>query len=60
MAYSVVNPLGPVIDALRRTVLLGHPPDWPTLAAAGGTAAVTVVAGYAVFKKLEGSFADVA
>lgn len=58
--YGVVNPLGPVIDAVRRTMLLGYAPHWPGLAAAAVGAVAYLVGGYAVFKRLEVGFADIA
>jgi len=58
--YSFVNPIGPVIDGIRRSVLLNHGPDWPLLAIALCGALVYLVGGYALFKRLEVSFADVA
>ena len=33
--YSALNPLAPVIDGYRRTILLGLPPDWHLLGARG-------------------------
>jgi ABC-2 type transport system permease protein/lipopolysaccharide transport system permease protein len=60
LAYSFINPLGPVIDSYRRTVLMGEQPQWDHLGAASVTAAVCLVAGYLVFKRLETGFADVA
>lgn len=60
MAYSALNPLAPVIDGYRRTVLMGLPPNW-SLLLAGGLAAVSwLVIGYMTFKRLETGFADVA
>ena len=60
LAYSFVNPLGPVIDSLRRTVLVGEAPHWGYLGAAAATATVCLIGGYVVFKRLETGFADVA
>lgn len=60
LAYCFVNPVAPVIDSFRRTVLLGEMPQWGYLAAGATTAVVVLVGGYALFKRLEGSFADVA
>lgn len=57
--YAVVNPIGPVIDNIRRTMLLGHAPDWPVMAAAAAGAAAYLVGGYAIFKRLEVGFADI-
>lgn len=58
--YGFVNPLGPVIDDIRRTMLLGQNPAWgPLLAAIAGTAMYLVV-GYRLFKRFEVNFADIA
>ena len=58
--YSAVNPLAPVIDGYRRTILLGLPPDWQLLVPGAVVSAVLLVAGYAVFKRMEPGFADYA
>ncbi len=58
--YSFVNPLAPVIDGYRRTVLYGLPPRWSMLLAGAVTSVVLLVGGYITFKKLEGGIADVA
>ncbi len=57
--YSVFNPLGPVIDNVRRTALQGLPPDWPLLGLAAISASVYFVVGYRLFKRLEVNFADI-
>jgi ABC-type polysaccharide/polyol phosphate export permease len=60
VVYGLISPLGPVIDDLRRTMLLGlNPTLGPTLAAAAG-AAIYLAVGYRVFKALEVNFADIA
>jgi ABC-2 type transport system permease protein/lipopolysaccharide transport system permease protein len=56
----MVNPLAPVIDGYRRAVLQGLPPRWGLLALGAIGALVYLVAGYTVFKRLEGGIADVA
>lgn len=58
--YAVLNPLGPVIETLRRTVLFGVGPDWSQLGPAAAASLAWLVAGWAVFKRLEVGFADVA
>jgi ABC-2 type transport system permease protein/lipopolysaccharide transport system permease protein len=58
--YSILNPLAPVIDGYRRTVLLGLPPDWHLLGPGAVSALVVLMAGYYVFKRLEPGFADYA
>lgn len=58
--YGYINPLAPVIDGYRRTVLQGQAPDWNTFIPAAIAALVVLVGGYAIFKKLETGIADVA
>jgi ABC-type polysaccharide/polyol phosphate export permease len=58
--YSVANPLAPVIDGYRRSVLLGMAPDWHLLLPGAISALVVLALGYAVFKRLEPGFADYA
>jgi ABC-type polysaccharide/polyol phosphate export permease len=60
VAYSALNPLAPVIDGYRRTILLGLPPDWRLLAPGAVVAVALLVAGYALFKRMEPGFADYA
>jgi ABC-2 type transport system permease protein/lipopolysaccharide transport system permease protein len=58
--YSILNPLAPVIDGYRRTILLGLAPDWHLLGPAAVAAALWMAVGYVVFKRLEPGFADYA
>jgi ABC-type polysaccharide/polyol phosphate export permease len=58
--YVAINPLGAVIEGYRRTILLGLPPDGKLTAIAAVSAAVFLIGGYALFKRLETGFADVA
>jgi ABC-type polysaccharide/polyol phosphate export permease len=58
--YSVLNPLGPTIDALRRTVLYGQAPQWGYLGLAAIGALVYLVGGYWLFKRMEAGIADIA
>jgi ABC-type polysaccharide/polyol phosphate export permease len=58
--YSAANPLAPVIDGYRRTILLGLPPDWDLLGPGAATSALLLAFGYVVFKRLEPGFADYA
>lgn len=58
--YALLNPLAPVIDGYRETVLFGRPPDWTLLGLGAITATITLVGGYMLFKRLESGFADVA
>lgn len=60
VVYSILNPLVPVIDGLRRTALQGLPIQWlPTLAGAA-SATLILLAGFWLFKRLETGLADVA
>lgn len=58
--YAIVNPLGPVLDGLRRTLLFHQSPDLALLVPAAISATVWLAVGYITFKKLETRFADVA
>jgi ABC-type polysaccharide/polyol phosphate export permease len=60
LAYVAVNPLAAVIDAYRRALLGGRPPVTGLFAVSALTATVTLLAGYALFKRLETGIADVA
>lgn len=58
--YSVLDPLGPLLDGFRRTVLQGLAPDWGLVGLAAVASAGWLVGGYALFKRLETGFADIA
>jgi ABC-type polysaccharide/polyol phosphate export permease len=58
--YSAANPLAPVIDGYRRTILYGSAPNWELLIPGAITSLVVIVVGYLVFKRLEPGFADYA
>jgi ABC-type polysaccharide/polyol phosphate export permease len=58
--YGYINPLAPVIDGYRRTVLLGLSPEWRTFIPAAATSLAVLLLGYLLFKKLETGIADVA
>jgi ABC-type polysaccharide/polyol phosphate export permease len=60
VVYSAANPLAPVIDGYRRTILYGQAPDWHLLGPGAATAVALLAVGYAVFKRLEPGFADYA
>ncbi len=60
VVYGFFNPLGPVINSIRQTMLLGHNPSWLPLGAAVIGAAVYLVGGYKIFKRYEVNFADIA
>jgi ABC-2 type transport system permease protein/lipopolysaccharide transport system permease protein len=57
---AAVNPLAPVIDGYRQTVLLGTAPDWGLVGIAAAASTGWLVGGYLLFKRLETGFADVA
>jgi ABC-type polysaccharide/polyol phosphate export permease len=58
LLYAAINPLGPVIDGYRRTVLFGEPPAWDQLGVAAISASLIFLGGYVLFKRLEGTLAD--
>ena len=58
--YCFLNPLGPVIDNVRRTMLLGHAPNWAMMGLGALGALTYLVVGYKLFKRLEVQFADIA
>jgi ABC-2 type transport system permease protein/lipopolysaccharide transport system permease protein len=58
--YSAFNPLAPVIDGYRRTILYGLPPSLPLLAIGAVSATLILCGGYVFFKRLEVGFADAA
>jgi ABC-type polysaccharide/polyol phosphate export permease len=58
--YSILNPLGPVLDGLRRALLFHGSPDLSLLIPAAISATVWLAVGYLTFKRLETRFADVA
>jgi ABC-type polysaccharide/polyol phosphate export permease len=60
LVYSIINPLVPVIDDMRRIVLYGQGPDWPPLIAGGASSLLFLLAGFMLFKRLETRMADVA
>lgn len=58
--YAIVNPLGPIIQDFRRTVLYGLSPEWSLLGLAALVSLAWLLGGYAIFKRLETGFADIA
>jgi len=58
--YAVINPLGPVIDGYRRTVLYGQNPRWDFVIPGAIASVVWLCLGYLIMKRLETRFADVA
>jgi len=60
LVYGLLNPLGPIIDQARWTLLLGHWPEWNLVGIAALGAALYLGFGYRIFKRLEVNFADIA
>jgi lipopolysaccharide transport system permease protein len=60
LIYGFFNPLGPVIDNARRTMLLGLSPNWGPVGVAALGAMLYLVIGYRIFKRFEVNFADIA
>jgi ABC-type polysaccharide/polyol phosphate export permease len=60
LVYGFFNPLGPVIDNARRTLLLGQSPAWGLIAVASLGSILYLAFGYRIFKRLEVNFADIA
>ncbi len=58
--YGFINPIGPVIDDARRTMLLGLNPAWGPLLAATLGSLFWLALGYRLFKRYEVNFADIA
>jgi ABC-type polysaccharide/polyol phosphate export permease len=60
LQYSLIIPMGPVIDGMRNSMLLGHAPDWSLIGVGMCGSLIYLVTGYVVFKRLEVNFADLA
>lgn len=58
IAYESINPMGAVIDAMRRILLHGALPDWTPFLLASVWSMVLLLAAYAFFRRLERRFAD--
>jgi ABC-type polysaccharide/polyol phosphate export permease len=58
--YAALNPLAPVIDGYRRSVLLGEVPNLDLLAVGAVSAVAVLFVGYLLFKRLEAGIVDVA
>jgi ABC-type polysaccharide/polyol phosphate export permease len=58
--YAVLNPLAPVIDGLRRGILLGEAPLLLPSLAGAASAVVVALVGFVLFKRLETGLADIA
>lgn len=60
LVYSALNPLAPVIDGLRRTILHGQQPDWTAFGVASASSGLVLVLAFILFKRLETGMADLA
>jgi ABC-type polysaccharide/polyol phosphate export permease len=60
LAFSAINPLVPVIDGLRATVLNGVAPNWASLGVGAASALIYMLGGFWLFKRLETGMADIA
>lgn len=60
LPYVTVNPLAGVITGYRDVALYGRAPELDLMLGATAGATITLVLGYAIFKKLEMGVADVA
>ena len=58
--YAALNPLGPVIEGYRDTILNGQAPDAVTTSIAAVSASAMLAGAYLLFKRLEPGIADVA
>jgi lipopolysaccharide transport system permease protein len=56
--YTIANPVAAAIDGFRRTIVHGTWPDFERTCLAALWALILLLAGYALFKRLERSFAD--
>jgi ABC-type polysaccharide/polyol phosphate export permease len=60
IVYSAINPLVPVIDGLRATVLAGMSPNWISLGVGATSSLLYLLGGFLLFKRLETGMADIA
>jgi ABC-2 type transport system permease protein/lipopolysaccharide transport system permease protein len=60
LVFSAINPLVPVIDGMRNTVLNGVAPNWASLGVGAACALLYLMGGFLLFKRLETGMADIA
>jgi ABC-type polysaccharide/polyol phosphate export permease len=60
LGSSALNPLVPVINGMRDTVLNGLAPDWASLGVGAACALLYLIGGFLLFKRLETGMADIA
>jgi ABC-type polysaccharide/polyol phosphate export permease len=58
--YCLLNPLAPVIDGYRRTMLQNEAPQWGYVGLGALTTTIVLVAGFWIFKRWEGGVVDYA
>ena len=58
--YAFFNPMVPIIDGLRRSVLFGQAPSWPMMAAGAASTLIVLFGSFWLFKRLEAGMADIA
>lgn len=57
--WFLLNPMTGIVESFRRAVVHGHPPEFQILAIPVAVAAVLLPLGYAFFKRVETTMADV-
>lgn len=60
LVFSALNPLVPVIDGMRNTVLQGIAPNWTSLGVGAASSLIYLIGGFLLFKRLETGMADIA
>jgi ABC-2 type transport system permease protein/lipopolysaccharide transport system permease protein len=60
LAFSALNPLVPVINGMRATILNGLAPNWLSLGIGAVSALIYLLGGFTLFKRLETGMADIA
>jgi ABC-type polysaccharide/polyol phosphate export permease len=58
--YSAVDPIAPVIEGMRATVLEGRAPEWTLLGVGAASSLIVLMGGFMLFKRLETGMADIA
>lgn len=59
LVYTAILPIGPMVEEIRSTFLLGQSPDFAVVATASISALVYLSGCFVFFKRLETGFADV-
>lgn len=60
LIFSGINPLVPVIEGMRATILSGVAPNWASLSIGAATSVLYLIGGLMLFKRLETGMADIA